>query len=42
MATIPFRTAIRDALDEELAHDERVILALQEITTVDLVSDSIG
>ena len=31
MATIPFRTAIRDALDEELAHDERVILFGEDI-----------
>jgi pyruvate/2-oxoglutarate/acetoin dehydrogenase E1 component len=28
---IPFRTAIRDALDEELAHDERVILFGEDI-----------
>jgi pyruvate/2-oxoglutarate/acetoin dehydrogenase E1 component len=31
MAAIPFRTAIRDALDEELAHDERVILFGEDI-----------
>jgi pyruvate/2-oxoglutarate/acetoin dehydrogenase E1 component len=31
MAPIPFRTAIRDALDEELAHDERVILFGEDI-----------
>jgi pyruvate/2-oxoglutarate/acetoin dehydrogenase E1 component len=31
MATIPFRTAIRDALDEELAADERVILFGEDI-----------
>jgi len=31
MATIPFRTAIRDALDEELAHDERVILFGEDV-----------
>jgi pyruvate/2-oxoglutarate/acetoin dehydrogenase E1 component len=31
MATIPFRTAIRDALDEELANDERVILFGEDI-----------
>src|SRR5215211_2577811 len=31
MATIPFRTAIRDALDEELASDERVILFGEDI-----------
>jgi pyruvate/2-oxoglutarate/acetoin dehydrogenase E1 component len=28
---IPFRTAIRDALDEELAHDERVILFGEDV-----------
>jgi acetoin:2,6-dichlorophenolindophenol oxidoreductase subunit beta len=31
MAAIPFRTAIRDALDEELASDERVILFGEDI-----------
>jgi pyruvate/2-oxoglutarate/acetoin dehydrogenase E1 component len=31
MAEIPFRTAIRDALDEELAADERVILFGEDI-----------
>jgi acetoin:2,6-dichlorophenolindophenol oxidoreductase subunit beta len=31
MAPIPFRTAIRDALDEELAADERVILFGEDI-----------
>ena len=31
MATIPFRTAIRDALDEELAHDDRVILFGEDV-----------
>ena len=31
MAAIPFRTAIRDALDEELAADERVILFGEDI-----------
>jgi pyruvate/2-oxoglutarate/acetoin dehydrogenase E1 component len=31
MAGIPFRTAIRDALDEELAADERVILFGEDI-----------
>jgi pyruvate/2-oxoglutarate/acetoin dehydrogenase E1 component len=31
MAKIPFRTAIRDALDEELANDERVILFGEDI-----------
>jgi pyruvate/2-oxoglutarate/acetoin dehydrogenase E1 component len=31
MAVIPFRTAIRDALDEELAADERVILFGEDI-----------
>jgi pyruvate/2-oxoglutarate/acetoin dehydrogenase E1 component len=31
MAPIPFRTAIRDALDEELATDERVILFGEDI-----------
>jgi acetoin:2,6-dichlorophenolindophenol oxidoreductase subunit beta len=31
MAPIPFRTAIRDALDEELAHDERVILFGEDV-----------
>jgi pyruvate/2-oxoglutarate/acetoin dehydrogenase E1 component len=31
MAAIPFRTAIRDALDEELAGDERVILFGEDI-----------
>jgi pyruvate/2-oxoglutarate/acetoin dehydrogenase E1 component len=31
MATIPFRTAIRDALDEELAADERVILFGEDV-----------
>jgi pyruvate/2-oxoglutarate/acetoin dehydrogenase E1 component len=31
MAPIPFRTAIRDALDEELANDERVILFGEDI-----------
>ena len=31
MATIAFRTAIRDALDEELAADERVILFGEDI-----------
>ena len=31
MAAIPFRTAIRDALDEELANDERVILFGEDI-----------
>jgi acetoin:2,6-dichlorophenolindophenol oxidoreductase subunit beta len=31
MASIPFRTAIRDALDEELAHDERVILFGEDV-----------
>jgi acetoin:2,6-dichlorophenolindophenol oxidoreductase subunit beta len=31
METIPFRTAIRDALDEELAADERVILFGEDI-----------
>jgi acetoin:2,6-dichlorophenolindophenol oxidoreductase subunit beta len=31
MATIPFRTAIRDALDEELANDERVILFGEDV-----------
>jgi len=31
MATIPFRTAIRDALDEELAADERVIFFGEDV-----------
>ena len=31
MAPIPFRTAIRDALDEELAHDERVIFFGEDV-----------
>jgi pyruvate/2-oxoglutarate/acetoin dehydrogenase E1 component len=31
MTPIPFRTAIRDALDEELANDERVILFGEDI-----------
>ena len=31
MPTIPFRTAIRDALDEELANDERVILFGEDV-----------
>jgi acetoin:2,6-dichlorophenolindophenol oxidoreductase subunit beta len=31
MPPIPFRTAIRDALDEELAHDERVILFGEDV-----------
>jgi pyruvate/2-oxoglutarate/acetoin dehydrogenase E1 component len=31
MAQIPFRTAIRDALDEELAADERVILFGEDV-----------
>jgi pyruvate/2-oxoglutarate/acetoin dehydrogenase E1 component len=31
MAEIPFRTAIRDALDEELAADERVILFGEDV-----------
>jgi pyruvate/2-oxoglutarate/acetoin dehydrogenase E1 component len=31
MAEVPFRTAIRDALDEELANDERVILFGEDI-----------
>jgi acetoin:2,6-dichlorophenolindophenol oxidoreductase subunit beta len=31
MAEIEFRTAIRDALDEELAHDERVILFGEDV-----------
>ncbi len=31
MATIPFRTAIRDAIDEELANDERVILFGEDV-----------
>jgi pyruvate/2-oxoglutarate/acetoin dehydrogenase E1 component len=31
MAAIPFRTAIRDALDEELANDERVILFGEDV-----------
>jgi pyruvate/2-oxoglutarate/acetoin dehydrogenase E1 component len=31
MATVPFRTAIRDALDEELANDERVILFGEDV-----------
>src|SRR5690349_3773303 len=31
MAAIPFRTAIRDAVDEELANDERVILFGEDI-----------
>src|ERR671936_2664581 len=31
MAPIPFRTAIRDALDEALADDERVILFGEDI-----------
>ncbi|MFL5919958.1 MAG: alpha-ketoacid dehydrogenase subunit beta [Gaiellaceae bacterium] len=31
MAPIPFRTAIRDALDEELAADERVILFGEDV-----------
>ncbi len=31
MAAIPFRTAVRDALDEELAADERVILFGEDI-----------
>jgi pyruvate/2-oxoglutarate/acetoin dehydrogenase E1 component len=31
MTSIPFRNAIRDALDEELAHDERVILFGEDI-----------
>jgi acetoin:2,6-dichlorophenolindophenol oxidoreductase subunit beta len=31
MAPIPFRTAIRDALDEELANDERVILFGEDV-----------
>jgi len=31
MATVPFRTAIRDALDEELAADERVILFGEDV-----------
>jgi acetoin:2,6-dichlorophenolindophenol oxidoreductase subunit beta len=31
MSAIPFRTAIRDALDEELANDERVILFGEDV-----------
>ncbi|HTO25733.1 MAG TPA: alpha-ketoacid dehydrogenase subunit beta [Gaiellaceae bacterium] len=31
MAAVPFRTAIRDALDEELAADERVVLFGEDI-----------
>jgi acetoin:2,6-dichlorophenolindophenol oxidoreductase subunit beta len=31
MSTVPFRTAIRDALDEELAADDRVILFGEDI-----------
>jgi pyruvate/2-oxoglutarate/acetoin dehydrogenase E1 component len=31
MTAIPFRTAIRDALDEELAHDERVVLFGEDV-----------
>ena len=31
MTLIPFRTAIRDALDEELAADERVILFGEDV-----------
>jgi pyruvate/2-oxoglutarate/acetoin dehydrogenase E1 component len=31
MATVAFRTAIRDALDEELAADDRVILFGEDI-----------
>src|SRR6266705_3686800 len=31
MPTLPFRTAIRDALDEELASDERVILFGEDV-----------
>ena len=31
MATVEFRTAIRDALDEELANDERVILFGEDV-----------
>ena len=31
MPPIPFRTAIRDALDEELAADERVILFGEDV-----------
>ncbi len=31
MSTVPFRTAIRDALDEELAADERVILFGEDV-----------
>jgi acetoin:2,6-dichlorophenolindophenol oxidoreductase subunit beta len=31
MGAIPFRTAIRDALDEELANDERVILFGEDV-----------
>jgi pyruvate/2-oxoglutarate/acetoin dehydrogenase E1 component len=31
MTAIPFRTAIRDALDEELANDERVILFGEDV-----------
>src|SRR5213595_451406 len=31
MATVPFRTAIRDALDEELAADERVVLFGEDV-----------
>src|SRR2546428_13920565 len=31
MPTLPFRTAIRDALDEELAADERVILFGEDV-----------
>ena len=31
MAAVPFRTAIRDALDEELANDDRVILFGEDI-----------
>jgi pyruvate/2-oxoglutarate/acetoin dehydrogenase E1 component len=33
MSTVAFRTAIRDALDEELAADERVILFGEDIAT---------
>ena len=31
MPTVAFRTAIRDALDEELASDERVILFGEDV-----------
>ena len=31
MASVPFRTAIRDALDEELANDERVIVFGEDV-----------